>query len=350
MSKMAAKNKQRKYARISILAIAMFIAALACLVLAWFGRQNHSPWLFAAGLALLLLDQMLIFLIFILPMVTALRFILTQDFNSEHSEQIIASSFSKNALINYILKLVDTMNRQKEQEYSLEILRKKAELDALQSQINPHFLYNTLDSIRGQLLGADLDDAAEIIEALSNLFRYSISSKTVYNTLEQELENIQNYMRIIEYRFGNRIQFREVIEEDCAYILNCEMPKLTLQPIIENAIKHGLSAKGSGGLITVRAFVYDEGLHIQVSDNGAGIPGTILDELNHRLQTGSSAQHGKGSDIGLANVNERIRILYGRPYGLHVQSDEGLGTDVHIHLPVQLTPANEALNRLEGSI
>ncbi|MEG2623797.1 MAG: histidine kinase, partial [Clostridia bacterium] len=102
------------------------------------------------------------------------------------------------------------LQNQREREYSLEMLKKEAELNALQSQINPHFLYNTLDSIRGQLVAEGMTDAADILEALSKLFRYSINPKTVYNTLEQELDNIDNYMRILHYRFGDRIAFSHV--------------------------------------------------------------------------------------------------------------------------------------------
>ena len=150
-------------------------------------------------------------------------------------------------------------------------------------------------------------------------------------------------MRIITYRFGGRIRFREVIDDDCAYILNCEMPKLTLQPIIENAIQHGLETRKQDGLITVRAFVHQQGLHIQVSDNGIGIPQDALDELNRRLREGSPILKTQGSGIGLVNVNERIRMLYGGDYGLYVNSDVGIGTEVHILLPVQLIPASSLM-------
>lgn len=328
-----------------ILALLAGAALLGALLMLSISRILSSSWereLFIAGLLLVFADAVLVFVAFICPLLSVQRFIMIVDSDSKRRQQML-SGHVHNGLTHYILRLVNTVNQQKEQEYSLEILKKQAELDALQSQINPHFLYNTLDSIRGQLLGVNLDSAADIIEALSNLFRYSINSKTVYNTLEQELENIRNYMRIITYRFGERIHFRDRIDDTCNCILNCEMPKLTLQPIVENAIEHGLEARGRDGQITIRAFVSAQGLHIEVSDNGSGMPSEILDELNRKFREGAPVQRAKGTGIGLVNVNERIRLLYGGDYGLHIDSAEGLGTDVHILLPVQLTPAGRGL-------
>lgn len=342
---MIANRKKMRYALVLTLAVLLLAASVACLVA---DRRAAHPRaqgdaLFIAGLALMLADSALVFRAYVWPMLEALHFIMVMDSDSDKREQLLRSKHARNDLVDYILKLMNTVNLQREQEYSLEILKRQAELNALQSQINPHFLYNTLDSIRGQMLAVDLDNAANTVEALSNLFRYSINPRTVYNTLEQELENVQNYMRIITYRFGGRIRFREVIDDDCTYILNCEMPKLTLQPIIENAIQHGLETRKQDGLITVRAFVHQQGLHIQVSDNGIGIPQDALDELNRRLREGSPILKTQGSGIGLVNVNERIRMLYGGDYGLYVNSDVGIGTEVHILLPVQLIPASSLM-------
>ncbi|MEG1515506.1 MAG: sensor histidine kinase [Clostridia bacterium] len=240
------------------------------------------------------------------------------------------------------------LQNQREREYSLEMLKKEAELNALQSQINPHFLYNTLDSIRGQLVAEGMTDAADILEALSKLFRYSINPKTVYNTLEQELDNIDNYMRILHYRFGDRIAFSHVIEGDVAFVMNCEMPKLTLQPIVENAVQHGMEHREEDGRIVVRAAISEKGLHICVEDNGAGIAPERLDELNKKLSEGAPIQKTQGSGIALINVNERIRMLYGEYYGLYVYSDEGIGTEVHIWLPVQRASAVEVIEHTRG--
>lgn len=289
---------------------------------------------------MLLLSMGFIVYMFVIPLTEALRLIRSVDSEEDVSHRQLRDLSGRNALINQVLELIERMNRQKEQEYSLEILKKQAELNALQSQINPHFLYNTLDSIRGQLLMEGIDDAADTLEALSNMFRYSINPKSIYNTLEQELENVNNYMSIITYRFGNRVQFRKVIDTSCSDIYNCEMPKMTLQPIIENAIQHGLEHKLKDGLITLRAFISEEKLYISVADNGVGISSDMLDELNRKFREGSPVERAQGSGIALVNVNERIRLLYGKAYGIYVNSDVGIGTEVHISLPVQLVPTN----------
>ena len=248
-------------------------------------------------------------------------------------------------------EMITRMQQEKEQDYSLQMLKKQAELNALQSQINPHFLYNALDSIRGQLLVQDMDIAADIIEALSRLFRYSINPKAVYNTLEQEIVNVEDYMRIIRYRFGDRYHLRVDVSGDSDEIWNCEIPKLTLQPIVENAINHGLEPKMEGdGTITIRVFLADGNLHIAIDDNGVGMPASVLDELNRRFGEGAPVQSAHGAGIALVNVNERIRLLYGADYGLHVNSMEGMGTEVHIAVPAHRSPVGSVIGKTQDSV
>lgn len=258
---------------------------------------------------------------------------------SDTSGASIAELFrSRSHFENSFFDLIIKFQQQRENEYSLETLKKQAELNALQSQINPHFLYNTLDSIRGQLVAENLVDAAGIIESLSRLFRYSINPKVVYNTVEQELDNVDNYMRIIRYRFGERFVLQKKISAQSEAILNCEIPKLTLQPIVENAIQHGLEAKPDNGIITIRAFLSQNVLHISVEDNGVGVKASVLDDLNEKFRRGAAVQAKSGSGIALVNVNERVRLLYGEKYGLYVNSMEGMGTEVHILLPAAVAP------------
>lgn len=259
--------------------------------------------------------------------------------DSRNGETIEAYFKRKNYFEQSVFDLLIQLQQQRENDYSLEVLKKQAELNALQSQINPHFLYNTLDSIRGQLMAEDLIDAADIIESLSKLFRYSINPKAIYNTLEQELDNVENYMRIIRYRFGDRFILKKVIDPQNDSIFNCEIPKLTLQPLVENAIQHGLEPKANNGIIIIRAFLSDAALHISVEDNGVGVKDSILDELNDKFSRGAVVQEKQSSGIALVNVNERIRLLYGAKYGLHVNSAEGMGTEIHILLPASVAPA-----------
>ena len=151
--------------------------------------------------------------------------------------------------------LLDRNEQMIKQEYDLQMLRKQAELNALQSQINPHFLYNTLDSIRGCALMADMDEIADMTEALSTFFRYTISNTGAPVTLEDEVENVQNYIAIQHFRFGDRIQL--AVEIDDPLLLECHMPKMVLQPVVENAVLHGLEKISRRGLILIRATTAD---------------------------------------------------------------------------------------------
>ena len=217
-----------------------------------------------------------------------------------------------------------------------EIYSRQIELAALQSQINPHFLYNTLDAIRGQAIQENNREVAMMIQTLSAFFRYSISRKGNAVTLRDELDNVQNYMKIQQYRFGDRFQLELEVDDPEAY--DYYVPRLIFQPVVENAIMHGLGDKRSGGLITIDVEETDD-LIIMISDNGKGMTLTELDALNARIM-GEKAENkenqdaGKHEGIALVNVQKRIELFFGVPYGLHVYSSIGKGTDVEITLPI----------------
>lgn len=336
--------KRIKYFLFAGASFVLMVCAVLCFFFAGIGQGAASfYWVFGVGAGLATAACALMAHAFVIPLLAVLRVIHSAESHLDAQDASLRDEQRhRYEIADYILDLIDQMNLQREQEYSLEILKKQAELDALQSQINPHFLYNTLDSIRGQLMSAGIDDAADTLEALSNLFRYSINPKSVYNTLEQELENINNYMNIVSYRFGYRVGLRVVVDETNSCIYNCEIPKLTLQPIVENAIQHGLDKTTREVQIVVHAYISDQGLHLEISDNGAGISEEILDELNQAFQSGSRVRYAKGTGIALINVNERIRLLHGEPYGLYVNSGLGLGTEVHILLPAQPVSVGDA--------
>lgn len=216
-----------------------------------------------------------------------------------------------------------------------EVFDKQAELTTLQSQINPHFLYNTLESIRGQALIDDNDEIAEMVEALASFFRYSISRSGNLVTLRDELTNIANYMMIQCYRFNNRFSLSIDIEEDEEAILDQLIPKLSIQPIVENAIFHGLEEKMDGGTISIDAFFTETNFILTVSDNGIGMSLEALQELNKKIQTHpiTSSNDSRKTGIGLPNINKRIALLFGLEYGLHVYSSSGYGTDVELVIP-----------------
>lgn len=221
-----------------------------------------------------------------------------------------------------------------ENQYNSDILYKQAELDALQSQINPHFLYNTLDSIRGQALAEGAEDIADMAEALSTFFRYSISNRNNVVTLNEELENVQNYFMIQQFRFNNRFRlqifpFPQEVGETCS------LPKMTLQPILENTILHGMEEKIGPGTITIRVVNTDNRTIITISDDGTGMNEETLLRLQVKLRDDKPVplQRTNGNGIALPNANRRIKLLFGKEYGMQVMSTLGLGTDVEIILP-----------------
>lgn len=189
---------------------------------------------------------------------------------------------------------------------------------ALQNQLNPHFLYNTLDALRGDALAAGMDEFAAITESLSTFFGYTISELDKYATVAQELGNVKDYFNIQQYRFGEalrlEIDFADASEDICDLYLT----RMTLQPLVENAIYHGLEAKGKKGTVTIRFTCSQSELVIAVIDDGVGMPQEQVDRLNQSLQQPGSIvtdkQHYGG--IALNNVNTRIRLLFGETYGI----------------------------------
>ncbi len=217
--------------------------------------------------------------------------------------------------------------------------KKQAEYLALQNQINPHFLYNTLEGIRGETLQAGLESVAEMTEALATFFRYTISNVEQLVTLEDELSNIENYYIIQQYRFGERLNLGIYFEEeDEKRLLNYKLPKLTLQPIIENAIYHGVERKIGNGHISIKIESTSSRLIITISDDGLGMEEERLVELNHKLNNMSfdyiESDNEKKGGIAMVNVNRRIKLIFGEEYGICVYSTLNAGTDVDITLPL----------------
>jgi len=241
------------------------------------------------------------------------------------------------ALSMHFYDLIQLLKESLDREYTADILKKEAELNALQSQINPHFLYNVLDAIRGHALMEGVGEIAEMTEALSKLFRYSVSHGESEVTLERELVNVRSYFKIQQYRFNNKFDLRVIIGDDEDKTLGCRIPKLTLQPIIENAIYHGLEMKMDKGLVTIRTRLTEELLLIEINDDGVGLGDREQEAINRSFQDWNHIQLQKketsGSGIALTNVNSRIKMMYGEEYGLHIYSTRGFGTMIEILLP-----------------
>lgn len=219
---------------------------------------------------------------------------------------------------------------------AIRMSKKQAEYLALQNQINPHFLYNTLEAIRGDAICAGLNSVAETTEALSIFFRYSITGVDQLVTLEEEIDNVENYFTIQHYRFGEKIKLQITYPKE-EEILQLKLPKLTIQPFVENAIYHGLEKKVQGGLVRVRVDTTKQKLMIMVSDNGVGMPEEQVEKINSYFDKVAVSYVGeerkKRGGIAMKNVNSRIKLLFGEDYGVRVYSVEGIGTDIKLTLP-----------------
>ncbi|WP_446685703.1 sensor histidine kinase [Paenibacillus alginolyticus] len=270
---------------------------------------------------------------------------------------VTVKSFEEiNSLVSSFNRMVNRMDELIERITLASMSEKNAELQALQSQVNPHFLYNTLDMIYWMLDERENDRLGKVILALSHMFRYSSdwqeASKT---TLQQELDQMRHYITIIESRLEGRVSTDIQIDPD---YLDVILPKMTLQPIIENAVKYGLEPSREPGNLRVFTEVHEQELHIIVKDNGVGIPESTLEEMQELLRADTTEVSGRVASmkmeqsialssiqaaspsvktrrgIGLTNVHRRITLMFGDAYGLRIHSNQGEGTTVIIAMPL----------------
>lgn len=243
-------------------------------------------------------------------------------------EEFVPENFHKS-----LKQLNDT-----EIQSQIEVSKKEAQLLALQNQINPHFLYNTLETIRSEALINGADDVATMTEALATFFRYTISNLDNLVQLADELDNVSNYYIIQHYRFGSKLQLKIEYDKEEASVLELYVPKLILQPIVENAIYHGIEQKLGAGTVTVKIFRMEDRLEIIVCDDGMGMEVEQLKRLNQRMQFSKDPmekkENNKPGGIAIENVNHRIKILFGNDYGIHIHSILNTGTEVYIILPI----------------
>ena len=218
-----------------------------------------------------------------------------------------------------VLRIQELMTTVREEEVNL----RKTELKALQAQINPHFLYNTLDSIAWMCEQGRNADAVKMVHALARLFRISISRGHELIPIAKELEHAESYLQIQMYRYKNQFTYTFDVDPDClGYYCN----KITLQPIIENSINHGLELMVDEGRIDVRVRFDGDDIVFSVQDNGVGMSPEQLEAI---MQHGPTDRTG----IGIKNVNDRLKIYFGRSYGLSITSEPDVGTCVEIRMP-----------------
>ncbi|MED5018373.1 sensor histidine kinase [Paenibacillus chibensis] len=235
------------------------------------------------------------------------------------AHEVVQLSKRFNFMLHRIRQLMDQIIHEQE-------AKRKSELDVLQSQINPHFLYNTLNSVVRLAEKGKKEEIVATITSLSKFFRISLSKGKNIITLEEELEHVRHYLIIQKIRFKNKFNYAIECEQEA---LSCMTLKLILQPIVENAIHHGIEKMSDEGFIRIAASIKEERLVIQVSDNGLGMSRQVMEQLL------SGGIRSGGSGVGVKNVNERIRLYYGKAYGLRFESDLEEGTTVTITLPVE---------------
>lgn len=208
-------------------------------------------------------------------------------------------------------------------EYEAQLATNRAEYNALQAQINPHFLYNTLDTMSSIAEIQGCQEVSALSQSLSNIFRYSLDMRNPFSTVAKEIVHLKNYIYVMNVRMRSEVAYVFEIEDE---VLQDTLPRISIQPLVENAINHGLKNARGDKQVRIRACAEGENLIITVADNGVG----ISEERKKELLTAGSDQ---SSSIGLNNIHTRMKMLYGESYGVTIESEEGLGTKVYLTIP-----------------
>lgn len=232
-----------------------------------------------------------------------------------------------NSMALRIKKLIQDVYEADIQKKNLELERKQAELNALQSQINPHYLFNTLESIRIKSLMKDEIETADIVKCLSNTFRRMLVWGNDMITVRTEIEFIKDYLRIQKYRFSEKLNYSIFVQDEA---LNCKILKMTIQPFIENSCLHGIEGKNGDGGISLTIKKADGKLAIILEDNGCGIH---PDKLNNITSTLLQDNDLKSADIGIRNVYNRLKLFYGKDFEFRLESKLNEGTKVFVSIP-----------------
>lgn len=223
------------------------------------------------------------------------------------------------SMVGHLKRLIDKNTEQEKQ-------RRRTELALLQAQINPHFLYNTLDAIVWLIESGEISEAVTMVSSLSSYFRFSLSRGKNVITLAEEEQHIRSYLEIQQVRYRDLMEYNIDIPDRLKYFI---LPKLTLQPLVENALYHGIKNRRRKGFIRVNGRTQDELLILEVEDDGPGMTQERLNEVRESLENGNI------EGFGLRAVHQRIRILFGVEYGLSVESTEDIGTKITVTIPMK---------------
>jgi two-component system sensor histidine kinase YesM len=224
-----------------------------------------------------------------------------------------------------ILQIKELINKL----YVSEVKKKEAELKALQAQINPHFLYNTLDSINWIALRNDVPDISHMVTSLSDFFRYSLSDGKSIIPIEDEFRQVESYLSIQQVRFKERLEFSFQLEPE---VYGHYTVKLILQPLVENSLIHGIEKRRGKGIIVIKARKTEDLIEIEISDNGIGAD---IDKLNAMLHNDSDSDSDKS--FGMNNVNQRIQQVFGKGSGIYYKIHDGPGITVKVTFPATTT-------------
>lgn len=301
-------------------------------------NQRHVRlWLVGNVAALLVLGGVFVFSLWVISnginrpiddLILATRKVAEGDFSARvpvtrESDEIALLASSFNSMIAQLQRLMDEV---KQGATNLQ----QAELQLLQEQINPHFLYNTLETIIWMTETGDRTAVVELVRRLSVFFRTTLSQGQDMVPLHNELSHVESYLWIQKVRYKDILDYRIQVPEE---LHNCRIPKLSLQPLVENALYHGIKNKRDCGLIEITGERDGESILLMVSDDGAGMSAKRQHEVQARLDSGTISPSNEKGGVGLTNVQCRLRLYYGPQYGLALQSEEGAGTIVSIRVP-----------------
>ena len=221
-------------------------------------------------------------------------------------------------------RMIEEIRESKIRLYETKLAQQKMEILAYRNQINPHFLYNTLSCMRDMALINDQDSIAEMAMALSDIFRYAVKASNIV-TVNDEVSYIEKYARIIEYRFMGKIRINTSVEEEA---LNKPMIRFFLQPLVENAVFHGLESKMDNGSVDVSIVNPNARLEITVRDDGCGMDEETLAKLEAKIRNADEI-----GGVGLSNIIQRLRLFYGEDYSFQVESHVNQGTQIRVSVP-----------------
>lgn len=255
--------------------------------------------------------------------------------NEKYDEQIeVTGSYEIQELTSTYNTMLEDLNRYIEELMNVQKEKRKAEISALQMQINPHYVYNTLASIKWLIYQGEIEKSTRAIDAFISLLRSTIGNTDEYTTIEKEIENLKNYVFINNTRYGDKVQVEYFVNFGCE---ECQIPKMLLQPFVENAFFHAFPYERKGK-ITILVRKLDDDLQVQIIDDGVGIDRKRLKEIS---EGNTKTEHFTG--IGVNNVDDRLKLLYGSRYGILIESKENEGTTITVTIPIQMEEASEQI-------